>query len=73
MLADMLSMGCIHDPGGEFTEVEFQTLLQNCLIRDVCTTAKNPQSNIVCKRMHQTVGNILKTLFHGEPPQRICR
>jgi hypothetical protein len=32
---------CIHDPGGEFTGQEFQTLLQNCNIRDVCTTAKN--------------------------------
>ncbi len=59
---------CIHDPGGEFTGKEFQTLLQNCHIRDVCTTAKNPQSNPVCKRMHQTVGNVLRTLLHGEPP-----
>ncbi len=25
---------CIHDPGGEFTGPEFQTLLQNCHIRD---------------------------------------
>jgi hypothetical protein len=32
---------CIHDPGEEFTGPEFQTLLQNCHIRDVCTTAKN--------------------------------
>ena len=63
---------CIHDPGGEFTGHEFQTLLQNCHIRDVCTTAKNPQSNAVCERMHQTVGNILRTLLHGEPPQNIA-
>ena len=62
---------CIHDPGGEFTEPEFQTLLQNCHIRDVCTTAKNPQSKAVCERMHQTVGNILRTLLHEEPPQNI--
>ncbi len=59
---------CIHDPGGEFTGQEFQTLLQNCHIRDVCTTAKNPQSNAVCKRMHQMVGNALRELIHGEPP-----
>jgi hypothetical protein len=31
---------CIHDPGTEFIGPEFQTLLQNCHIRDVCTTAK---------------------------------
>jgi hypothetical protein len=59
---------CIHDPGGEFKGPEFQTLLQNCHIRDVCTTAKNPQSNAMCERMHQMVGNVLKTLLHGEPP-----
>jgi hypothetical protein len=35
----------------------------------VCTAAKNPQSNVVCKRMHQMVGNILRTLLHEEPPQ----
>ncbi len=27
---------------------------QKCHIRDVCTTAKNPQSNAICKRMHRT-------------------
>ena len=51
--------------------MEFQTLLENCHIRDVCTSAKNPQSNAVCKRMHQTVGNVLRTLLHGEPPRNI--
>ncbi len=50
---------CVHGPGTEFTGLEFPTLLQNCRIRDVCTTAKNPQSNAVCERMHQTIGNIL--------------
>jgi hypothetical protein len=62
---------CVHDPGGEFTGPEFQTLLENCHIKDVCTSAKNPQSNAVCERMHQTVGNVLRTLLHGEPPQNI--
>ncbi len=63
---------CIHDPGREFTEPEFQKLLQNCHIRDVCTTAKNPQSNAVCKRMHQMVGNVLRTLLHREPPPNMA-
>ncbi len=35
------------------------------------TTAKNPQSNAVCERMHQTVGNVLRTLLHGNPLQNI--
>jgi hypothetical protein len=56
---------CIHDPGTEFTGLEFQMLLQNCHIRDVCTTEKNPQSNAVCERMHQTIGNILRTKCMG--------
>ncbi len=60
---------CIHDSGGEFTGPEFQTLLQKCHIRDVCTTATNPQSNAVCKRMHQMIGIVLRTLLHGESPQ----
>ncbi len=54
---------CIHDPGTEFTGLEFQMLLKNCHIRDVCATAKNPQSNAVCGRMHQTIGNILRTKY----------
>ncbi len=62
---------CVHDPGGEFTGPEFETLLENCHIKDVCTSAKNPQSNAVCERMHQTVGNVLRTLLHGEPAQYI--
>ncbi len=61
----------VYDPGGEFTGPEFQTLLGNCHIKDVCTSAKNLQSNAVCERMHQTVGTVLRTLLHGEPPQNI--
>jgi hypothetical protein len=38
----------------------------------VCTTAIIPQSNAVCERMHQTVGNVLRTLLHGNPPQNIA-
>ncbi len=47
-------------------------LLQNCHIGDVCTIAKNPQSNAVCERMHLTVGNVLRTLLHGNPPTHIA-
>ena len=62
---------CVHDPGGEFTGPEFQTLLENWHTKDVCTSAKNPQSNAVCERMHQTVGSVLRTFLHGEPPKNI--
>ena len=57
---------CIHDPGGEFTGSPFQMLLEQCRIKDAGTSAKNPQANSICERMHQTVGNVLRTLIHGD-------
>jgi hypothetical protein len=33
-------------------------------IKDVCSTSKNPQSNAICERMHQTATNVLRTLVH---------
>ncbi len=62
---------CIHDNGGEFIGPEFQFLLQGCRIKNVPTTSKNPQANAICERMHQTVGNVLRTLLHGRLPQHI--
>ena len=39
-------------------------------IKDVATTSRNPQANAICKRMvHQTVGNVLRTLLHGHTPK----
>ena len=64
---------CVHDNGGEFVGHEFQTLMQRCKIKDVTTTAKNPQANALCERIHQTVGNVLRVLLHGEPPPNITR
>lgn len=58
---------CVHDNGNEFVGWEFQQLLEQCAIRDRPTTSRNPQSNAICERMHQTVGNILRTIIHGEP------
>ena len=57
---------CVHDNGSEFIGWEFQQLLEQCAIADSPTTSRNPQSNAVCERMHQTVGNVLRTLLHGE-------
>ena len=64
---------CVHDNGGEFVGHKFQTLMQRCKIKDVTTTAKNPQANALCERIHQTVGNVLRVLLHGEPPPNITR
>jgi hypothetical protein len=35
--------------------------------------AKNPQSNAICERMHQTVNNVLRTLVHTNPPQNMTQ
>eukprot|EP00804_Cyclotella_cryptica_P013637 CCRYP_012965-RA/>CCRYP_012965-RA protein AED:0.40 eAED:0.40 QI:0/0/0/1/0/0/3/0/218 len=59
-------MRCVHDKGGEFIGSSFQWLLELFNIKDVCWTSKNPQSNAVCEIMHQTVGNVLRTLSSTE-------
>ena len=64
---------CVHDNGGEFVGPEFQFLLQSCKIKDTPTSSRNPQANAICERMHQTVGNILRTLLHGEPPRDVTK
>jgi hypothetical protein len=62
---------CVHDQGGEFVGLQFQKLLEDCRIKDVCISAKNPQANAICERMHQTVGNVLRTLIHGRQLRNI--
>ncbi len=36
-------------------------------------TSKNPQTNAICKRMHQTVTNVLRTLVRNNPPQNMTQ
>ena len=59
---------CIHDQGGEFVGYPFQRLLHRYNIQDRPTTAKNPQANSICERMHQTVGNMLRATMSLNPP-----
>ena len=44
-----------------------------CSIKDVQSTAKNPHSNLICERMHQTVGNILRTYLYSNHPQNMTQ
>ena len=60
---------CVHDKGGEFIGSSFQWLLNMFSVKDVQSTAKNPQSNSICERMHQTVGNVLRIYLYSNPPQ----
>ena len=62
---------CIHDNGGEFTGLAFQELLESWGIKDVPTTSRNPTANAICERMHQTIGNILRTTIYTNPPHNV--
>jgi hypothetical protein len=59
----------IFDQGSEFIGRGFQQVLETHGIQDVATTVKNPQANAICERMHQTIGNALRTLIHAHPPR----
>ncbi|MGH3053396.1 MAG: hypothetical protein ACRDL7_00275, partial [Gaiellaceae bacterium] len=62
-------LNCIHDGGPEFIGTEFQHVLRANGVLDSGITARNPQANSICERMHQVVGNSLRTLIHAHPPQ----
>jgi hypothetical protein len=64
---------CVHDNGNEFLGADFQRILVVNGIANVPTTVKNPQSNAICERMHQTAGNIIRTLTHSNPPQNMAQ
>jgi hypothetical protein len=51
----------------------FQWQLEIFSIKDVCSTSKNPQSNAIYGRMHQTVTNVLRTLVYTDPPQNMAQ
>mgnify|MGYP000532751135 CR=1 FL=1 len=59
---------CVHDNGGEFIGADFQRVLEINGVKDVPTTIKNPQSNAICERMHQTAANVLRTRELTTPP-----
>ena len=59
---------CIHDQGGEFLGYPFQQMLTSHGIQSRPTTAKNPQANAICERMHQTIGNSIRAMQVLTPP-----
>ena len=64
---------CVHDNGGEFVGWEFQEFLDKCNVKDIPTTSRNPQASSICEQMHQSVGNILQTLLHRDPPKNVTK
>ena len=49
------------DQGGEFTGNEFQELIESYGIKVRPSTSRNPQSNGVIERVHNTIHNMLRT------------
>ena len=62
---------CIHDRGREFTGQEFQETLRRFGIESSQSTTKNPQSNSIIERMHQSMGNQLRSLIRQDPPKSV--
>ena len=60
-----------HDNGGEFIVPEFCHLLQNFAITDVHTTSRNPTGNSIIKRVHLTIGNVLRALTREQEPKTL--
>jgi hypothetical protein len=60
-----------YNQGGEFVGFQFQQMLDRHHIHKHPITAKNPQANAVCKRMHQVVGNSLRVVSTLNPPAGI--
>ena len=63
----------IHDNGGEFTGAAFIHMLCVNGIKDVTTTVKNSQANVICEQLHQSISNTLRTMLHTYPPDTIYK
>ena len=58
---------CIYDQGNEFLGYQFQQHLHHYNIHSKVSMVKNPQSNAVAERLHQTVTNILCSTLYANP------
>ena len=59
--------------GGEILGGTFQELLAGFSVKDAQSTSKNPQSNSIFERMHQTVANVLTTFLYSNPPKNMTQ
>ena len=50
-----------YDRGSEFIGHEFQTMLGDYGVKKKPITTRNPQANAIVERVHQTIGNIVRT------------
>jgi len=50
-----------YDRHGSFVGTEFQDMLDDYGIKRKPITVRNPQANAICERVHQVIGNIIRT------------
>ena len=50
-----------YDRGSEFIGSEFQTMLNDYGVKKKPITTRNPQANAIVERVHQTIGNIVRS------------
>jgi transposase InsO family protein len=50
-----------YDRGSAFVGTEFQSMLDDYNIKRKPITVRNPQANAIVERVHQTIGNIIRT------------
>ena len=50
-----------YDRHGSFVGAEFQAMLDDYGIKRKPITVRNPQANAICERVHQVIGNIIRT------------
>jgi hypothetical protein len=62
----------IHDQGPEYMGLAFEAMLNRWGIANVPIGVRNPQANAICERMHQVVGNVLRTILYGHQPQNVA-
>ena len=55
----------IYDQGNEFLGYEFQKMLHSNGIKSNVSTVKNPMSNAIVERLHQTITNSLHASLYG--------
>ena len=60
---------CLHDNGNEFLSLHFMNMLERNNIQSVPTTIKNPQSNAIVERMHQTINTMIAISLQENPPR----
>ena len=62
---------CLHDNGNEFLGFYFTSMLEKNNIQSVPTTIKNPQSNAIVERMHQTINTMIAISLQENPPRSV--